>query len=198
MRLRYTVSFELSAWSDGFKVIRGSGRGFRGSIQRPRRMEVPGRAEGLEEQQFQCGSGAAAPEGRGDRREGRRSIPRVAINRRWPAAEGQEAVCGDRHREMQRKGVRLSTACWRDGGAAPAGRRFQLVRAAPCTAARRARDLTPRSRHPRMPAGLNRTKLKKRNRVPSSGPRRAISFHYKALQQNLWAIPGWGRFPRVR
>ena len=170
-RFRYIVSFKLSAWSDGFKVIRGSGRGFRGSIQRPRRMELPERAEGLEGRQSACGSEAAAGEGRGDRREGRRSIPRVAINRRRPDGEGREAVRGDRHRKMQRSGVRLCAACWREGGAALAGRRFQLVRAAPCTAARRARNLTPASRHPRMLAVLNRTNLMKRNRVPSSGPR---------------------------
>ena len=63
LRLRYTVSFNSSPWSDGFKVIRGLGRGFRGSIQRPRRMEVPVRAEDLEGRQIECGSGAAGPEG---------------------------------------------------------------------------------------------------------------------------------------
>ena len=138
-------------------------------------MEVPERAEGLEGRQCECASGAAAREGRGERREGRKSIPGVATNRRRPAGEGREAVCGDRHRKMQRKGVRLSAACWLEDGAAPAERCFQLVRAAPCTAARRARDLTPASRHPRMLAVSNRTNLMKRNRVPSSGPRRAGS-----------------------
>ena len=154
-------------------------------------MELPERAEGLEKRQLECGSGAAAREGRDDRREGRRSVPRVAINRRWPAGEGQEAVRGDRHRQMQRSGVRLSAACWREGGAALAGRCFQLVRAAPCTAARRARDLTPASRHPRMLAVLNRTNLMKRNRVPSSGPRRAGSGPSAGCVRTLRGRTAW-------
>ena len=115
-----------------------------------------------------------SPGGAG-RSQGRPAIDPTRCNPPPPAGEGQEAVPGARHRKMQRKGVRLSAACWREGGAAPAGRCFQLVRAAPCTAARRARDLTPASRHPRMLAVLNRTNLMKRNRVPSSGPRRAGS-----------------------
>ena len=115
-----------------------------------------------------------SPGGAG-RSQGRPEIGPTRCNQPPPAGEGQEAVRGDRHRQMQRSGVRLSAACWREGGAALAGRCFQLVRAAPCTAARRARDLTPASRHPRMLAVLNRTNLMKRNRVPSSGPRRAGS-----------------------
>ena len=109
------------------------------------------------------------------RAQGRPEIDLTRCNQPPPAGEGQEPVCGDRHRKMQRKGVRLSAACRREGGAAPAGRCFQLVRAAPRTTARRVRDRPPASRHPRMLAGLHRTNSMKRNRVPSSGPRRAGS-----------------------
>ena len=118
----------------------------------------------------QCRSSGGA-----GRSQGRPEIDPTRCNQPPPAGEGPEAVCGDPRRKMRGKGVRLSAAGWREGGAAPAGRCFQLVRAAPCTAVRRARDLTPASLHPRMLAGLNRTSLMKRNRVPSSGPRRAGS-----------------------
>ena len=103
-----------------------------------------------------------SPGGAG-RSQGRPAIDPTRCNPPPPAGEGQEAVPGARHRKMQRKGVRLSAACWREGGAAPAGRCFQLVRAAPCTAVRKARDLTPASRHPRMLAVLNRTNLMKKS-----------------------------------
>ena len=115
-----------------------------------------------------------SPGGAG-RSRGRPEIDPRRCNQPPPAGEGREAVCGDRHRKMQRQGVRLSAAFWREGGAAPAGHRFQLVCAAPCTAARRARDLTPASRNPPMLAVSNRTNSMRRNRVPSSGPRRAGS-----------------------